>query len=418
MTVSKTPLQWFSTTLGFPQEKTPRVFWWNTLAASWGYGCYASALALFSVTVLGIPALETGVALSAATITGAILSPLAGRLCDLIGGKKIAVTTSTIQSSCFASIALLPGHHYSIFLSIMIILGIAEAAGNTARGAMIPFIVADDQRTQLSASLRTSTNLGFGAATLVVGLLLMTGSSGSLLRLLVAVNSPVCLVIAFRLALTVPDARWKGDRIPWKLDVPFMLFAITSSVVAWLTPMMTLGIPAMIAADTQLYPKALVSFALLVNSTVVILLQVRVSQSVNHWTNMPRVSLAAFTILSISVFPMMSIKSVQYMWIRVVLTLLIVAIWAVSEVITETVRWEARYRWAHSSQQGNYAGLYTLANTAAGGLGPLMIGLSVGRSIQLGWAVLGGVALILGMCATFVLARFHPVYSQNRGSLE
>jgi hypothetical protein len=374
-----------------------RVFYLNTLVASLGFGLYASVSAFYLLRTLGYSGAEVGGMLTVSLVLGVVANPLIGPLSDRFGARQVCIAASIGQ--CVALLAFaLGGSFVSPWISLGV-LGVCESAGSVARGALVPLVVDGSQRALLSAKLRTGFNLGFCVASglAAVGLV---ANEPTIYRLLIVFNGCCSLFIASQFARRVPDLRADSRpnrRAKWAWDLPYVGFATLSGVIGWADSMIIVGLPLLISGQHGL-TAGLVSVALLINTVLVILLQVPVAERLAETTRPVQFLAAGFGLMCLAA----GIMAASYLHGLSLLatTAIIVAgvvVLTLAEVVVETQRWHFRYSIPPAGEHGRYSGFFGLGDSTAKSLGPLTVAAVIGGFAGPGWLLLAAGVLVAGL---------------------
>src|SRR5207248_6122433 len=150
---------------------------------------------------------------------------------------------------------------------------------DAARGALVAQAVAKDQRVKARAYLRSVTNIGISLGTVLggVALQLNTRTAYSVLLLVGGAAFVTGALVYLRLANEqVHRPKEKAGVSLVLRDRPFLTIAVLNAVLVMNDGLLTVALPIWIARRTHA-PVAVYSVILLVNTTSVILFQVRAS---------------------------------------------------------------------------------------------------------------------------------------------
>ncbi|HTJ35470.1 MAG TPA: MFS transporter [Dactylosporangium sp.] len=144
-----------------------------------GAGLLRPFLVLYGVSVLGLPASATGLALSAGLLAGLVAVPLTGRWID--AGARTAPVAATLLVRVAGVAVLLAAHGVWAFALAALLLGIGNQAWPPAHAALVAAL-ADGPADAPLAFGRSLRNAGLGAGALIAAA--CVGFGPSALRLL------------------------------------------------------------------------------------------------------------------------------------------------------------------------------------------------------------------------------------------
>ncbi|MET7808449.1 MFS transporter [Micromonospora chersina] len=394
-----------------PPPGTVRILTTSSLIASVGYGLYVTGSAVYFVRSVGLSASQVGVGLSVAAIVGFLASMPAGLLSDRLGAKRVTVSLMVLQSVTLASLTLVRG--FPTFLVGMALLGLLENAANVSRAAMLAHALPSDERVGAAAYGRTAVNVGVSAGTAFCGVALQIDSRPAYLALILgnALAASVAAVIDSR----VPERERERVRAaerppapPRTIDLPYLAVAAMTSLSRFGDLILTVALPLWIIAETDA-PRGLGAWLILLNTGLVILLQVRVARGAERPSRSHALVRLSFALLVLT-GPLLARTVTTATWLQIGLLVAVAALITVSELACESARWSLRYRLAPEHAQGRYSGMFSMGSTLPAFVGPALILALIERLGAGGWLVLSGlfaVALLLSQVSLTWAERSH-----------
>ncbi len=159
-----------------------------------GTGLLRPFLLLYGVTVLGLSASATGIAMTAGVVVGLVCMPAVGRWLDR-GARSTAVAASMLVRVLGVALLLAtPAGHVGLFATAALFLGIGNQAWPAAHAALVATVAHGRERDAALAGGRALRNAGLGAGGLLATACLAGGTTA--LRALAVVTGLAYLVAA------------------------------------------------------------------------------------------------------------------------------------------------------------------------------------------------------------------------------
>jgi MFS family permease len=264
--------------------------------------------------------------------------------------------------------------------------------------------------------LRTVTNIGISVGTgvgaialalgtpeayrviLVVGGLAYAGSALLLLRLPSSVDAPRRAPGDDADAEAAPEV----GRSPWR-DPRYLAFSIFAAVFAIQFVVLNIGIPLWVAHDTTA-PEYLVSIMFIVNTVLVIALQVPLSRGTHDLRRAGNVTAVAGVLMALGCVLYGASAGIPVLG-AVVLLIAASVLHALSEVLSQAGAWGLSYELADARRPGAYQGMYSMAFALASMVGPLIITWTAISLGLLGWCLLAAMFLLAAAGVTIIAHR-------------
>ncbi len=366
-----------------------------TFVNALGSGMFMSSSALYFTRVVGLPMSQVAFGLFAGAMVGLVAGVLGGRVADRWGAREtqIAVMLSgTVFMGCF----LLVGSFWS-FLLISVLTGIVFAADKSSRAPLIRAFGGDDP-ARFRAYLRAATNLGISLGALAAGVAIQLDTAPAYLmlvggRALAFAGSALALLRLPRPArIPAPplSGRWDALR-----DRPYVVATVLNCVMSLHFAVPTFLLPLWIVDHTQA-PRWMVSGVLVLNTVLVITLQVAVSKNVSDPESAGSRMRWAGGAICAGLILTMQAGSVPG-WAAAALLVTAVAVYTLGELWHAAAAMEYSFGLAAPHAQGQYSGVFGLGGGVAEALAPAVLGglaFGLGRP---GWFLLGGLFLLVGL---------------------
>ncbi len=398
-----------------PDGRVVRVLSVAALADAVGNGFFIAGSAVFFTVHLGMSAGTVGLGLSLAGAAGLLASALAGRLTDRLGARRVYVALSLVQALLFACYPLL-GDRTAVFFLVLCAIGVAEYGAAPAWGTLVARSVPADRRVRTRAYLRSVYNVGFSLGSLACGAVVAIGTPAAFVSL--ALGNAVTFAVGALVVLAVPappvvPAAPGGSalRYPSLRDGSFLAVTGLSAVLCLHVSVLLVALPLWVVERTDVAPSA-VGALLVVNTVLVVLLQVRASGSAEQLAGAAVAARRAGILMAAAcgVFALGQGRG----WVAAGITLLVgVVLLTGAELLQAASAWGLPYGLAPESRLGEYQGTFGMAFSAQTMIGPALTVYLVIEHGWIGWAVLA--ALVLAAALLIVPATRRAARSTRAG---
>ncbi|HEX4817231.1 MAG TPA: MFS transporter [Nonomuraea sp.] len=379
-----------------PEAGPQRVLAASNFIYTLGSGLYLTAGVLYFTEGAHLPASEVGLGLGIAGIVALGLGIAVGHIADRRGARGIYTITLVVQALATAGF-LLADSFWPFLVAVCAATG-AKAAGLAARSPLIRHY-GGDRPQEFRAYLRAISNIGISFGALLAGWAVQTDTLTAY-RLLVVGNAlafAASAVILIRLSPVTPGPLVHGPRWTALRDRPYLLLTALDGIMSVQFKVLTVAIPLWLVGFTSA-PRWLVAGTMLINTVLVVSLQVRASRGVDS----PAAGGGAYRraggafLVSCSLIPL---SAGLPAWGAATLLIIAVIIHTLGELWHSTAGFEVSFALAPEHATGQYLGVFGLGAGLAEGLGPaLLIALCVtwGRP---GWYIVGGLFALTGLTA-------------------
>ncbi|MET8627753.1 MFS transporter [Kitasatospora sp. NPDC004669] len=387
-----------------------------TMVNTVGNGLSLSVAVLFFTRVLGLSAAQLGVGMTAAGLCGVVASVPAGRAADRWGARRVLVALVAVEAVGTAGYALV--HSYPAFVALACAVAAVDRGSSAVRNALYAEVLPADSRVAGRAYLRVVTNVGIcvGTGLGAIALQLDTRSVYLTAILADAVSYVAVAVLFHRLpaamgptsaepsvktgAANPSDPADEGvkqgrRRNPALRDGPFLLVTALCSVLGLQFAVLEVGVPLWIVQQTDA-PRITVAGALIVNTLMVITLQVRATRGTEERTAAARACRRAGLVLAASCLVVALAHGLPGI-LAAVVALVGIALQSLAEVMGQAGGWALSYDLAGERDHGAYQGVFNAGTAAALMAGPALVSTAVIGFGLVGWAVLGAVLAAAGL---------------------
>lgn len=375
-----------------------------------GRGIFYTVSALFLTRVVDLSLGEVGVGLTLAGAAGVVAALAGGAAADRFGAVRTLTVTVALQGAVLAVYPWVPG--FVTFVLTAGVLSAAFQASSAARGAIVAVAFAGAGRVVARARMRVATNLGisFGAVLGGAAIWLDTTASYRGVLMLAAVLYVGASTLVRRLSgalaeaaeqrhtnrsssdtdrMTQPLDRWAPYR-----DRQYLVLVALSGVSFLQMGVFEVGVPLWIAGSTEA-PAWLYAALLLLNTALVVGLQVRLSRSSETVAGAGRASLQGGLLMAVACVAY-AVAGTPGAVAAVCLLTLAAVLHTLAEILFSAGTWALGYELADESRPGAYQGLMTFGNATGTMIAPLVVTTALGHGYG-GWSVLAAVFGLTGL---------------------
>lgn len=359
-----------------------------------GRGVFYALSALYFTQVVGLSVQGVGVALTIASGAGVVSSMAAGLVADRVPAKHVVTATLAVEA---AALLALPWAASLVTFGILAGLEVGMSRGSaTARQTLLARLFLGPERTRARARMRVVTNLGMGLGSGAAAVVLVLGSVSAFRYGLGA--AALCYLVAALMARRLPVDRTGAPgatevaatpppRRPWR-DGRYAVLACLNGAMVTHFAVLEIGVPVWLVTRTEA-PAALVGVLLLVNTGLVVLLQVRLNRGLEEVARAGRGLLAGGVLLSCA-----TLAYAGAVWgDPVTASVVLVAggvTHALGEILTSGSGFSLSFELADPRSPGAYQGAYSTGQSLGMMLGPVLATtvVAAGQVAWLGYAVL------------------------------
>ncbi|MEU6145016.1 MFS transporter [Streptomyces sp. NPDC047081] len=364
-----------------------------------GSGLYMSVSVVFLTRYLGLGDGQVGVGLSVAgALSFALLVPT-GILADRAGARRTLMAAHLVRAALLTVYPLASG--FVPFLCVVSLLAVADRAASPLLQGLFGTAVEGPQRVRAMGRARSLQNLGLALGGLVAGAVLVADSDAVYLGVVYAnaVSFVVAALLVARLRAGQDDGRSGVRPLPWRQrlgvfrDRRFAALTALNSLVSLHVTVLTAGVPLWVLAHPSALPRAVIAWAVVLNTVVVVLFQVRATRATETAADGGRALGLSGMLLAVGCGAL-AITGALPMPYAVAVLLAAVAFQAFAEMHQQAGAWAISYELAPEDRRQVYLAFFSLGNAARNTYGPLVVTFLVVRQGVVGWLLLG--ALVLG----------------------
>ncbi|MBN9140007.1 MAG: MFS transporter [Micrococcales bacterium] len=384
-----------------------------TLISTVGRGVSLTLVVLYLSLVAGLPAEQVALVYAIGSGIGIAASYLGGHLADSVSARWMLVGGVVAAGLALASVALVTELWQAVVAESVV--SVALGTNGSVRSAIIARAFSPETRVTSRAVLRTVTNIGITIGTGVGAIALALGTAEAYRAILVvggiAYAASALLLVRLPARVDAPsraereadaDAVPAAGRSPWR-DPRYLLFSGLAAVFAIQFVVLNVGIPLWVAHDT-VAPEYLVSIMFIVNTVLVIALQVPLSRGTHDLRRAGNVTAVAGVLMALGCV-LYGAAAGTPLVATVVLLVAASVLHALSEVLSQGGAWGLSFELADPRRPGAYQGMFSMTFAIASMVGPLLItwtAISMGFA---GWLILAAMFLLAALGVAVIAHR-------------
>jgi MFS family permease len=398
--------------VGLPDVPGIRRWMWSAILDAIGTGMRLPVTALYLTTVVGLPLISVGIGLGVAALVGTVCAPIIGVLIDRFGPKRMVITIFLIGAAGY--FGYLGVWDWTSFVVVASVAEIAEHSTRPTKQALIATMVTAEQRVPLMGFQRSVRNIGFGLGGLVLAVLL-TIDARSAYQTVLAADGASFLVAAVLVAgvpvLAATSRSAKAAAKPKRTgyqavlaDRRYVALAVLNTLVLTHMAALNIGLPLWVNQHTSA-PAGLVGLLFVLNTTLVVVLQVRLTKGVARANQTPPVYVMAtigFAVAALAYWAAGLVGGV----VALVVVLLVIAVLGhtLAELYGIVGEWTVSTSLAPEHLRGRYLSTFSMSFSAHQAVGPMLVTFLIATAPNAAWFVLAAL-LAAGCLASAWLAR-------------
>jgi len=380
-----------------------------TLVSAVGRGVSLTLVVLYLTLIVALPAAQVALLFTVGAAVGIGASYFGGHLADVISARRMLVAVTITTGLAMSALVFVT--EFWGALAVEVVISIALSANGSVRSAIIARAFTGPARVNSRAVLRTVMNIGIAAGSGIAAVPLALGTALSY-QVILVVGGAAYAASALLLIGLPPrvDAPVRSDgaetaprgRSPWR-DPRYLLFSALAAVFAMLFTLENIGVPLWLAHDT-VAPEYLLSIMLVINTTLVILLQVPMSRGTHDLRRAGTVTAIAGVLLAAACV-LYGFAGGAGIIAAVVLLLTATVLHAFAEILSQAGAWGLSFELADPDRAGAYQGVYSMGFSIGSMVAPLVITVTALDNGLAGWLVLGAVFLASALGVTAIAFR-------------
>jgi MFS family permease len=392
------------------------VGWWDTLVApgpsrilalnalvdAGGTGLAAVCLPFYALTVAGLDVRALALVLSVAGLCELVAAVPNGALAGRFGVRRFTVAAKLVQALGYLVLAV--AHGLVLVLVLVALTGVARAGNSGLNQSLTVAVLGEGERAGTLGAVRALRNIGYLLSGAIGGLVLATGSTVAL-AVALAVNG---LSFAFGMWCVLrlrPTARAEvPDRTDWSVlrDWGYLALILSAAVFGSSLVVLDVGLPLWVLRH-HVIPRWTVAAAVVLNTAVVVVLQVRFASAISGIRQAVR-SIRLSSLAFCGLAGLLALTTLVPGPLAVLLVLAGVAALTLGELLESPSWWTVSYELAPARRKDEYLAAFDLSWAVVAIAGPAAMAAVVSLD-SLGWLLYGGVLLLAAGFGTTVVQR-------------
>jgi hypothetical protein len=357
-----------------------------TLLTMLGYGIYLTAGVLYLTQGLHLPPAEVGLGMTVAGGVSLAAGIPIGHLADRRGARGVYTGTLLVGGAAMAGFCF--ARTFWPFLACATVSAVAQSAGSAARGPLVQKY-GGERPAEFRSYLRAVTNLGIAVGALAAAWALEQDTRSAYVLIIgaSAISYGIGALLAGAMPNVPPRRANPGPRWIALRDRPYVVLTILDGLMAVQYRVLTVAVPLWLLDRTSA-PRWSVSAVMLVNTAIVVCLQVRASKNINSIASganaFRRAGLAFFASCTA-----VSLLAGAPGWLVLIVLLAAVAVHTMGEMWQSAGGFELSFALAPEGSVGQYQGLFGMGLGLGITLGPtvlIALCINLGRP---GWWIVG-----------------------------
>ncbi|MFJ3978508.1 MFS transporter [Streptomyces sp. NPDC090021] len=404
-----------------PGGRDARIMLLAQLLDRAGTGVWAAACVLYFTFVIGLDVGQVGLLLGASGVAGIAGSPLAGHLADRFPVRSLLIGAHLLRLVTLC--LLLVVTDFTLLLCVVAVTHLGDRAAKTLE-MLFATRVAGERRATYQALSRSSANAGYalGAGLAAIGLAVGTRGAHHVLILanalsflvaaalvwctreprgrgLVAAPSPVPAAgaaaapepagpapAAVQAPAAGPDPAPAARRSPWR-DRGYLRFVLLDIPMHLDDSILGIGIPLWLVSRTTA-PHELIPAFLVINTVLVVVLQLRVSAKVRDARGATG-AVALYGVTMLLCCGLLAAAAGGGVWAASGALLAAAVLATAAELMRSVSSWELAVSLAPREARASYLGVAGMAQSVQKTAGPLLLTGVVMAAGPAGWLALG-----------------------------
>ncbi|HET8641711.1 MAG TPA: MFS transporter [Pseudonocardiaceae bacterium] len=377
-----------------PPRGPRRVLAAGTFVNSFGGGMFATSSALYFTRVVEFSADQVAIGLLAGSAIGLLAGMFVGQLADRYGprGTQIGVMLFGAASmSCFLLV-----HTFVPFVLVCVCIGVTFAADQASRAPLIREF-GRDEPAAYRAYLRSVTNLALALGILAAGIGIHLDTPTAYRTLIVARAAAFlgsALVQSFLPSLAPASGPERNGLWVALRDRTYLTATLLNCLMTTHHVVPTLLVPLWVANYTQA-PRSLIAGMALINTLMIVALQVPLSRGVDNQRAAGQRMRWAGAALCAGL-AVMAAAAGPGAWVAAGLLVAGAVLYTFGELWHSAGQMEWMFGLAPAHAQGQYAGVFGLGVGLGETLGPAMVSLCLHGGMS-AWLLVGVGYLAVGL---------------------
>ncbi|MFE5539432.1 MFS transporter [Streptomyces sp. NPDC056519] len=380
-----------------PGGRDARIMLFAQLLDRTGTGVWGASCVLFFTFVAGLDGRRLGLLLGAAGVAGIAGSPLAGHLAARFPARTLLIGCHLLRLAAVGALLL-----FTRFEVLLLLVAVTSLGDRAAKMLEMLFATraAGEQRGTYQALSRSVANAGYalGAGLAAIGLAVGTREAYQVLILGNALSFVLAAALVWRTGEQraqdadpgKPGEAGEPGRSaaanPWR-DRGYLRFVLLDIPLCLDDSILGVGLPLWLIEHTDA-PHAVVPAFLIVNTVLVVVLQMTVSARVGQ----PRQAAGAARLYGLTLLGccvLLALTPEHGAWAATIALLAAAVLVTAAELLRSVSSWELAVSLAPREARASYLGVAGMSQSIQKSAGPVLLTGAVMVAGPAGWLVLG-----------------------------
>ncbi|HEY1640193.1 MAG TPA: MFS transporter [Streptosporangiaceae bacterium] len=379
-----------------PPTRPQRIIALASFINMMGSGVFMVSAALFYTRVVGLSVARVGLGMGIAATVGLVAGIPVGHLADRRGPREVYRLTLAAQALAMAALVLV--RSFGFFVLVVIATQLAISASTAARAPIVRGFGGPDL-VRYRAYLRSVANLAGCLGGIAAGLAIQvnTRDAYEALVLVNALSYAICAVAVTWLPPLPPVSKPAGLAGRWIAlrDRPYIAVSLLDGIMWIQGTVLVFAVPLWIVDRTHA-PRWVVGVAVVINTAMVVALQVRASRGIDSSRAAGRAMRRAGVAFLIGM-ALIAVAARLPAWLAAGVLVAGIAVHTIGELWHAAGSLELRVRLAPAHAQGQYSGVFGFGRGLGNVVAPAILGLLCITWGVPGWLLMGAVFVAVGL---------------------
>jgi hypothetical protein len=393
-----------------------RLLAWQALIDTIGTGTSIGILTLYLVGPAGFGLGTAGVLLAISGATGFLGTFVAGPLAQRVGARQYVLAGNLLRAGAVGALAL--SGHPAVIVVALLLISLSESGSYSIYQVILTDAVGEAGRAEVIGARRAIGNVGFMISGVPVGVVLAIGTDGAYKAgfALDAITFLVGALLVSRLPRRSAGPVPSTSPVPrssaaWR-DRRYLGLAIFSIASTMTLSLFEVGLPLWLTRATDA-PRWTVALLVVLNTSLVALLQIRIARSADDLPHAERALMLAVAASSAGVALVAVAGAGLGPALAAIVLLCGAALLTFQEMLAAAAWWTVSFQAAPADRRTEYLATFDLGLPLVLGFGPMVFVLIVVVG-WVGWLVYAVVSLLAAIGA-IRLVRTLPPYQPEQG---
>lgn len=358
-----------------PETGPQRAISLATFVNTFGSGMFMTSSALFFTKIVGLSLSRYTTGLLVGSMVGLVGGLFVGRIADQLGAREAQMAVKL--GGAVATVCCLLVTDFWQWVLVSALIGLTTSGHNPCQAPLIR-AYGGENPVRFRAYQRSLTNLSLALGALAAGIAIGIGTRSAYATLLWArsVAYVGCAVALLRVPRLAP-ARSVGLARRWQAlrDGRYLAATTSNALMSVHFAVPTVLLPLWIADETHA-PRSIVSGAFILNTALIVCLQVRASKGVDDTRSAAQRMLWAGMAIAAGL-ALIALAAGPPSGAAVALVLGGIVVYTLGELWHAAASMEYQFGLAPAHAQGQYSGVFGLGQGLAGAVAPAIVGVGL-----------------------------------------